>query len=62
MKRFLALAAAIVIVTAATLTVLPWLVPDNTVRAMTVSRIEAITGLRVTGAATPASASCRNPR
>lgn len=50
MKRFLALAAAIVIVTAATLTVLPWLVPDNTVRAMTVSRIEAITGLRVTGA------------
>lgn len=50
MKRFLVLASAVVIVMAATLTVLPWLVPDSSVRSMTVSRIESITGLRVTAA------------
>ncbi|MCB1471648.1 MAG: AsmA family protein [Rhodobiaceae bacterium] len=50
MKRFLAIAAAIVILTAAILTVLPWLVPDSTVRAMAVTRIETITGMRVSEA------------
>ncbi|MFN0262518.1 AsmA family protein [Tepidamorphus sp. 3E244] len=50
MKRFLAIAAAIVIVAAIALTILPWLVPDSTVRNMAVERIETITGLRVTSA------------
>lgn len=50
MKRFLVLAAAIVILMAATLTVLPWLVPDSSVRSMAVNHIESITGLRVTAA------------
>lgn len=50
MKRFLALAAAFVIVAAGLLTVLPWLVPDSSVRGMAVHRIETMTGLRVASA------------
>ncbi len=50
MKRFLVLGAVAIAIIVAGLTVLPWMVPDATVRAMAVNRIETVTGLKVTAA------------